>query len=242
MKHILLTISSIFLICHSGLSQVKESEGLRILFQGLVIDASTFSPISNTQIMINREFSSISGENGTFSFYVNRNDTIVFKSLGYKQTMLYVSDTIVGREFIIGIYMNSDTLSIGEVIIIPRYSNLKSEILNAKSKTPSTMENARYNVAISAYQGRNSQNVLGDPASNYAALSHLQKVKAYERGGIPSDGIIGLNFLTLIPCGYLLIRSLQGLPEHAPALTPQLSDNEVDQIHQKYLESLRQRK
>ena len=242
MKHFLLTVSSIFIICHSGFSQVREREDLRILFKGLVIDASTFSPISNTQILINRSFSSISSETGAFSLYVNRNDTIVFKSLGYKQTMLYVNDTIVGREYIAGIYMNSDTLSIGEVIIIPGYSNLKSEILNAKSKTPSTMENARYNVAISAYQGRNSQNVLGDPDNNYAALSHQQKVDAYERGGIPSDMIVGLNFLTLIPCGYLLIHSLQGPPEHAPALTPQLSDKEVDQIHKKYLETLRQRK
>ena len=242
MKHILLTISSIFIIFHSGLSQVKESEDLRILFHGLVIDASTFSPISNTQIMINRAFSSISGENGTFSFYVNRNDTIVFKSLGYKPTMLYVSDTLIGRDFITGIYMNSDTLSIGEVIIIPRYSNLKSEILNAKSKTPSIMENARYNVAVSAYQGRNSQNVLGDPANNYAVIKNQQKVNAYERGGIPSDMIVGLNFLTLIPCGYLLIRSLQEQPEHPPALTPQLNDKDVEQIHKKYLETLKQRK
>ena len=95
-----------------------------------------------------------------FAFYVNRNDTVVFKSLGYKESVLYISDTLEGTEFIAGIYMNSDTFSIGEVIIIPGYKNLKSEIMNSKSKIPANMDNARYNVAISAYQGKNSQSKI----------------------------------------------------------------------------------
>ena len=188
------------------------------------MDATTLSPIANSQIMINRVFSSVSGNDGTFAFYVNRNDTVVFKSLGYKSTILYVSDTLTGREFIAGIYMNSDTLSIGEVVIIPRFTNLKSEILNARSKTPATLDNARYNVAISAYQGRNSQNKLGDPAYNYALLSQKQKINAFEKGGIPSDQILGINPLLLIPAAYLL---LHGLPEKPAPLNSQLTDQEV---------------
>jgi hypothetical protein len=199
------------------------------------MDAKTLSPIANSQIMINRAFSSVSGNDGTFAFYVNRNDTVVFKSLGYKSTILYISDTLTGREFIAGIYMNSDTLSIGEVVIVPRFTNLKSEILNARTKTPAIMENARYNVAISAYQGRNSQNKLGDPAANYELLRQKQKVDAYERGGIPSDKMVGISPLLLIPAAYLLIH---GLPEKPAPLTPQLNNQEVDQIHKKYLEML----
>jgi hypothetical protein len=181
MKRIFFVILSICIVIQSGLSQEKENAGIRILFYGLVMDASTLSPLANSQIIINRAFSSVSGNDGTFAFYVNRNDTVVFKSLGYKSTILYVSDTLTGREFNAGIYMNSDTLSIGEVVIVPRLTNLKSEILNARSKTPATMENARYNVAVSAYQGRNSQNRLGDPATNYELLRQKQKVDAYER-------------------------------------------------------------
>jgi len=202
-------------------------------------DVSNLSPISNSQIFINRTFSSVSENDGTFAFYVNRNDTVVFKSLGYKSTILFVSDTLTGLEFIAGIYMNSDTLSIGEVVIVPRLINLKSEILNARSKTPSTFDNARYNVAVSAYQGRNSQSKLGDPANNYALLSQKQKVDAYERGGIPSDKMVGLSPLLLIPAAYLLIH---GLPEKPAPLKQQLSDQEVNQIQKKYLETLKQRK
>jgi len=239
MKRIFILILLICIIIQTGLSQEKENAGIRILFRGLVMDASTFSPLANSQIDINRAFSSVSDEDGTFSFYVNRHDTVVFSSLGYKPVILYVSDTLTGREFNAGIYMHTDTLSIGEVVIVPRFTNLKSEILNARSKTPSTMENARYNVAVSAYQGRNSQNKLGDPADNYAHLRQKQKINAYEKGGIPSDQIVGISPLLLIPAAYLLIKGIQEKP--AP-LSPQLNDSDIDQIQKKYLETLKHRR
>ena len=191
------------------------------------------------QIIINRSLASVSGRDGTFVFYVNRKDTIVFKSLGYKPTILEVSDTLKGNEFVTGVYMNTDTLAIGEVVIIPKLTNLKSQILNGPSRTPSTFENAKYNVAISAYQGRNSQGSLGTPADNYSLLSKQQKVNAYERGGIPSDRILGLSPLLLIPAGYMLIK---GLPEEPAPFKPELTDQEVNQIQKKYFEMLKQRK
>jgi hypothetical protein len=170
---------------------------------------------------------------------VNRNDTVLFKHLGYKSESLFVSDTLAGREFVAGIYMNPDTVLIGEVVIVPRYYNLKSEIMNSPSKIPSIMENARYNVAISAYQGRTTQGKLGDPASNYVYLRQRQKKDAYERGAIPSENFITLNPLLLIPAAYLLIH---GTPEKPPPLEQNLTDQEIDQIQKKYLESLHQRK
>jgi len=239
MKHIFLLI---LIICYTSkpiICQEKETAGNRILFNGLVMDASTLLPVPNTQILINRVFSSVSEKDGTFTFYVNTNDTVVFRTLGYKTTILNISDTLTGREFVAGIYLNSDTLSIGEVIIVPRFINLKYELLNATRKTPDIMENARYNVAVSAYQGRIGQNTLGDPAINYELLRQKQKVDAYERGGIPSDKIIGLSPLMLIPAAYLLIH---GLPEKPASVKPQVTTQEIEQIKKKYLETLKQRK
>jgi hypothetical protein len=239
MKRLLLIISSVILLIHSGLGQVKDNSEFRILFRGLVIDATTLSPISNSQIMINNSFSSLSREDGSFSFYVNKFDTVVFRSLGYKQSVMYISDTLKGREFISGIFMNNDTVSIGEVIIMPGYSNLKSEILNAKSELPANMENARYNVAVSAYQGKNSQAVLGDPENNYNVISQRQKINAFEKGGIASEHIVGFNPLIFLPAAYIL---LHGLPEKAPPLAPELTNDEVEKINKRYLESVRKLK
>jgi hypothetical protein len=238
MKRIIFILFTFIIIVKSGLSQERDVQRARILFQGLVMDASTFKPIAHSQIMINNSFSSISDSDGTFAFYVNRHDTVIFNILGYKPTILHISDTLTGREFIAGIFMKSDTLSIGEVVIVPRFVNLKSEILNSRSMTSVAIENAKYNVAISAYQGRNSQNILGDPASNYELLRQKQKVDAYERGGIPSDKIAGINPLLLLPAAYLLIH---GLPAKPAPMNPQLTDQEVNEIQRRYQEILKQR-
>jgi hypothetical protein len=239
MKRIVLIISLIFVFLYSGLSQIKENADGKIFIRGLVIDASTLSPISNSQIMINNAFSSVSGVDGSFFFYVNVYDTVTFSSLGYKKSVMNISDTLHGPEFITGIYLNSDTLSIGEVIIIPGYKNLKSEILNSKSEAPVGMDNARYNVAVSAYQGKKSQNILGDPQDNYSVIREKQKVNAFEKGGIPSEYIVGFNPLIFLPAAYVL---LHGLPENAAPLRPELTDQEVAQIHKKYLERWNQKK
>jgi hypothetical protein len=240
MKRICLLFLLTYLFLKPAFGQVIEDAGNRILFQGIVMDAEKFSIISGSQITINKDFAAVSNTEGTFAFYVNKHDTVVFFSLGYVPTTMIISDTLAGHEFVAGIYMKSDTMSIGEVVIVPRYSNLKSELLNGKSKTPSTMDNARYNVAVSAYQGRNSISSMNDPSSNYAAIREKQKVAAYEKGGIrPSDQMIGLNVLAIIPAAYLLIK---GKPEKPGSYNPEISPYELEQIQKKYLETVNQRK
>jgi hypothetical protein len=235
-RRISLWFFAILCIVNSGFSQGNEQSMKKILFRGLVRDASTFLPVNNPQITINGINSSISANNGNFSFYVNKNDTIIFKSLGYKPTIFHISDTLKGLDFISGVYLSSDTISISEVIILPKTKNLKSDILNAKSKTPAIYDNARYNVALSAYQGRNSQGSLGSPSDNYALLKQKQKVNAFEKGGIPSDRIIGLSPLLIAPAVYLLIK---GVPEEPAPFRSELTHQEVDQIHRRYLETLK---
>jgi hypothetical protein len=241
MKRLILFVFLFNIIAYSGFSQQKDSYKNRILFQGIVLDASTLSPIGNSQIMINRIFSSVSEQNGTFAFYVNRKDTVMFNSLGYKSTILYISDTLSGQEFMAGIYMKSDTLSIGEVMIIPRVSNLKSDIMNSRSKTPANFDNARYNVAISAYQGRTttSQGTSNDPAYSYSVLSQKQKINAFGKGGIPSDQIFGANALLLIPAAILYFK---GAPEKPGPMKSDLTEKELDILQKSYFETLKQRK
>lgn len=239
MKRFVLIISSVFIFFHSGIGQIKETKDNKILFRGLVIDATTLSPVSNAQIMINNAFSSVSGVDGSFLLYVTRNDSIAFRSLGYKESLLQISDTLKGLEFIAGIYLNSDTLSIGEVIIIPGYKNLKSEIMNSKSIDPQKIDNARYNVAISAYQGKNSQNKMGDPIGNYAVINQRQKTDAFEKGGIPSNNMVGLNALLLLPA--VAYMFLNNTPQTVAPMANHLSDQEVAELHKKYLESRKQR-
>lgn len=239
MKRSILYIILIFSLLDVSFGQSREDSVARIIFHGIVMDASSLAPISNSQILINNIFSTVSNLDGTFSFYVNRKDTLLFKHLGYKQTSFYVSDTLRGKEFVAGVYMQSDTLLIGEVVIVPRFTNLKSEIMKAPGHVPSTFENARYNVAISAYQGRTAQRKLGDPSSNYEYLHQKSRIDVYEKGQIPSDQIAGFNPLLLIPAAYLL---LHGPPEKPAPFGEKLTQEELKEIQKIYLESLNQKK
>jgi len=238
MKRSILVIFSLLFFSYTEFCQeLKRTEGL-ILFHGMVLDAKTQTPLANSQIIINRSFSSVSGTDGKFAFYVNRNDTVVFSMLGYKPAILFISDTLKGREFIAGIYLNSDTLSIGEIIIVPRLTNLRSELLNTINETSVQIENAKFNLEVSAYQGRMGQNKLGDPASNYEVIRQRQREDAYSKGQIPSDKIVGISPLLLLPAAYLLMN---GLPERPPRLQPHISEQELRQINKKYLESLKKK-
>jgi hypothetical protein len=80
---------------------------------------------------------------------------------------------------------------------------------------------------------------MGDPGVNYEFLRQKQKIDAYEKGGIPSDKMLGLSPLMLIPAAYLL---LHGLPEKPAPPKPQISSKDLDELQKKYLESLRNRK
>lgn len=223
---------------YEGICQEKNNSGSGFVFHGIIMDANTLSPVSNTQILINNSFSEVSGADGTFSLYVMGNDTVKFSHLGYRQVFWIVSDTLSGREFAAGIYMRTDTVSIGEVIIVPRFNNLKSQILNSPSKIPSTMENARYNVAISAYQGKTTTGSLGDPEANYNLIHKRQGIAAYEKGGIPSDAIAGFSPLILIPAAYML---LHGMPEKPAPYQKKLTQDELDQIKELYKDLLKEK-
>jgi hypothetical protein len=202
------------------------------------MDSRTNTALANTQIIINRRYLSVSDKEGRFAFYVNRSDTVVFTRLGYKTANFIVSDTLAGREFLAGIYMSSDTLSIAEVIITPRLRNLKSELMNSKIEPNIQMENAKYNLALSAYQGRMGQNKMGDPAINYKVLQQKQQDEAYSKGQLPADRIVGLSPFLLIPVVNLLIN---GFPDKQSAIEPQLTTQEIDRINRIYLEKTRKK-
>ncbi len=216
----------------------KKSDDI-ILFRGVVIDAVNLSPLAGTSILINNSHFSVSQEDGSFNFAVMRGDSVRFSRIGYKTTLLTVSDTLPGKEYIAGVYMNPDTVSIGEVIILPGLVNMKNELLNAKTEVSTAVENARNNVAIAVYQGKNYQGRLGDPASNYEVLRQKQKTDAYEKGGIPSDRIAAVSPFLLIPAVSLLMN---GLPPGPDSFRGNLTGEEIEIIHKKYLEVIGRKK
>lgn len=230
-SYLLLLLVFIYSITNA---QQRSSGSDRILFRGVVIAATGGSRIAGAQIYRNREMHSVSREDGTFSLFANRSDTLVFSCLGYKPNIFVVSDTLRAEEFLAGIYLQSDTLEIGEVIIIPGLSSLRAELKNPRTMVTPELNNARNNLSIASYQARTGQNTLGDPKINYEMIKQKQKISAYEKGGIPSDKIVALSPFMLLPAAYLL---LHGLPEVPAAPDPVITDRELEELNRLYRES-----
>ena len=198
-----------------------------ILFHGIVMDANSQTPIPNPAYSINNIITGTGETDGKFSFYVERRDTVIFTSLGYRPTKFNISDTLVGREYVAGVYLQTDTISIGEVIILPRIGSLKTEMLLMKPENNQELSNAKDNITISTYQGLNNKSILGDPYTNYEILKQKQKQDAYEKGGIPSDKIIGISPLLIVPAAYLLMN---GMPSKPVPPAPRVSNKELEYI------------
>jgi len=227
-------IVSLILCGQKIMCQTAATGERRFVISGIIRDAGTLNPLPGSQIIVNRRFAAASSDDGTFMLGVNIGDTVVFTMLGYRSETFYTRDTLRGSEFMAGVYLNTDTLSIGEVIILPRLASLRTEMMKATVTITPEMENARYNVAVSAYQGKMAINKLGDTASNYAMIHRQNLINAYEKGGIPSDRIAGLSPFSLIGIAYILIN---GFPEKPSPMKPTLSRQELDQIHKRFMES-----
>mgnify|MGYP005843662103 CR=1 FL=1 len=58
------------------------------VLNGVVFDAKTLKPLPDIRIVRNRNILLMSDADGSFSLYVNRNDTVTFSNLGYKSARL----------------------------------------------------------------------------------------------------------------------------------------------------------
>jgi hypothetical protein len=202
------------------------------------MDAATQLSIPNTHYYINGLSSGSSDTEGKFSLYVYRGDTIRFSFLGYSD-VLFHTDTLPGNSYVAGIFMQGDTIAIGEVLVFPRLGDLRSEFMNTSAEVTPEMQNARNNILISAYQGINSSASLGDPGTNYELIRRKQVFEAYEKGGIPSDKMVQFNLISFIPVSIYLLAN--GFPEKPEPPKPFVSSSEIERIRKEYLERIRQK-
>ena len=68
-------------------------------------------------------------------------------------------------------------------------------------------------------------------------LRQRQTIMAYEKGGIPSDRMVGLNILSIIPASIYLLKN--GLPEKPVPPKPHVSNSEIEKMKRSYRESLK---
>ncbi len=208
-----------------------------ILLHGIVMDARTFETISNVHFILNQSYGNITDGKGEFSLFLKQADTIRFTHMGYQDFIYTPGDTLKeGNIYTAGIFMQSDTLVVGEVIVIPRIPDLRVSMLTGSRELSQKERNARNNIAVSVYQGLNSGERLDNPSANYNILKRKQVFEAYEKGAIPSDRMIGINFLILPVALINLAKPAPGRPDPPRPLIRQKDVEKMKEIYRKNLE------
>ncbi len=203
-----------------------------ILLHGAVIDAGNQKALANVHYLVNGSVGGVSNAEGKFSLFLTLNDTVRFSYLGYSSFDLVLSDTLLGNSYIAAIFLESDTLNVGEVIVIPRLGDLRSEFRTLQSPVSQEYINAQNNITTAVHQGLTNSATLGDPQTNFELLRRKQVVTASEMGGIPSEQMFNFNAISLLPAVIYLMSN--GLPEKSAPPEPHISPREMEKMIELY--------
>ena len=124
-----------------------------------------------------------------FSFIVEPYDTILFSSVGYKKVGLIIPDTLKTFHLELDIYMETDTIMIEEVIILPwkTYEEFKEAFLSLELPDDD-MNRAYKNIALIKTQIYYSG--TPDPGLNYKYMLQEQYNQLYTKGQMPYYSIL----------------------------------------------------
>jgi len=126
---------------------------------------------------------------GIFSIISAPGDTVFFSAVGYKSTLLTVPVNLVGTSYITDVRMVTDTVLIGEVLVLPwkTYSEFKRSILQNKPEDP-VMANLERNLALVEEQIWSDLN--SKPAQGYRYVMQQMSDNLYTRGQGPYNNIL----------------------------------------------------
>jgi len=107
----------IFMNINSSAQSIDED---LIQFSGIVVSQDSLQPVPFAAVMVkNTNRGTTSDFYGYFSFVAKKGDTIVFSSLGYKNSEFYVSDSLKGSHYSLIHKMEADTVELDPVDIYP---------------------------------------------------------------------------------------------------------------------------
>ncbi len=130
-----------------------------------------------------------SDHRGIFSIISVPGDTVFFSAIGFKPTLLTVPGSAEGNHYITDVMMVTDTILIGEVIVLPwkTYSEFKRAVLENKPADP-LMENMEYNLAM--LQQQIWSDMSPTPGQAYRYTMQQMSDNLYTRGQMPANNLL----------------------------------------------------
>jgi hypothetical protein len=98
----------------------QDAENKLIQFSGIIVTGDSLSPVPYTSVLIKGTYrGTMSDHYGYFSFVAQQGDTIVFSSLGYRNSEFGIPDTLTSNKYSLIHMMDRDTVDLPEAYIYP---------------------------------------------------------------------------------------------------------------------------
>jgi hypothetical protein len=160
-----------------------------IQFSG-VIRSLKYEPIPNVHIInIRYKTGTRSNEKGMFSFIVSPSDSLLFSSIGFKNTLVVIPGEITGTHYPRDVYLLSDTIHLSELKVFPWKTYEEFKVAFLKLELPDDdNKRAAKNIALVKAQLNMDFDPDADLSYKYAMQQHYEKL--YYNGQYPSISIL----------------------------------------------------
>ncbi|TAJ05764.1 hypothetical protein DMA11_23195 [Marinilabiliaceae bacterium JC017] len=222
-KSILIT-AILFLTSLSGFSQFENARQDSIKLSGVILDKDSLSSLPYAAFDINKQ-KYLSTEEGQFSIWAKQGDVIKFSHLGFRDTYINVTDSLIMNNYLLGIFLTRDTVQLSEVIIIPRHRNLYAAAKYMPLKITPEQVYASQNLRQSTYQALTTQPKQMDAAQNQQLVLHEQTQKTVYKTQLRPDQMLGISTEDFVPVMLYLSPSKRKITN--PKVTP-MTHQEID--------------
>ena len=169
-----------------------------VQFSGVIKNLRSETVPDVNIINISSRTGTTGNERGLFSLIVGPADSILFRCVGYKNTLVVIPDTLHGTQYPRDIYLLNDTIHLSEVKIFPwkTYEEFKVAFINLE--LPDDDEKRAYkNIALIKAQLNMDFEPDADLSFRTAMRQHYDKL--YYAGQYPSIPILNpLNWAKFI--------------------------------------------
>lgn len=180
-RNILLLLTLFLSIQDVAVGQHKADS--LIQFSGVVVTGDSLQAVPYVNIRIaGTNLGAVSDHLGFFSFVARKGDTIIFSSVGYKNSSYYISDTLSASRYSLFQMMQNDTLLLTETVIYPWPTVEALELAILQYKVPEDdFDRAMKNLAIEELKERGEAMPM-DGSMNYRHQMQQMADKAYWNG------------------------------------------------------------
>lgn len=156
-----------------------------IQFSGVIRNLK-YEPISDVNIInTTKRSGTTANEKGIFSFIVEPSDSILFRCVGYKNTLVIIPDSLNVSQYPRDIYMLNDTIHLSEVKIFPWKTYEEFKVAFLKLELPDDDEKRAYkNIAL--IKAQLNMDFEPDADLSYKAAMQKHYDKLYYAGQYPS--------------------------------------------------------